>query len=81
MLLYHLCIKYQLEPSQFSHISNYVNNRDEYINDIMKIYNKTKDEAKTLIISTTYGAEINLDKLKWFNDYKKEINFLIHIFI
>ena len=80
VLLLDKCRKYKLEEERYKYIKRYVEDRDFYINDIKETYSKTRDEAKSLIISITYGADINLDKLKWFNDFKAEIKYLSHYF-
>lgn len=80
VLLKHICQLYKLDEDKYKCISKYVDDRDYYINDIKKMYNKSRDEAKSLIISITYGADIVLDKLKWFNNFRSEIKYLSEFF-
>lgn len=51
---------------QVPHISNYCINRDKYLNFIQKHYNTTRDEAKKLIISLSFGGGYD----KWIIDHK-----------
>jgi len=63
VLLNHLC---ELNDIDNEKLSKYINNRDEIINNVIKEYQVTKDEAKNLFISIIYGGSFS----SWCSRYK-----------
>ena len=77
-ILYQYCKRYNLETPN---LKEYIDNRQDILNEIMNKGNITKDEAKKLILSITNGGQIknNLECL-FIYKYRDEINY-IHDYI
>ena len=77
-ILYQYCKRHNLETPN---LKEYIDNRQDILNDIMNKGNITKDEAKKLILSITNGGQIknNLECL-FIYKYRDEINY-IHDYI
>ena len=77
-ILYQYCKRYNLETPN---LREYIDNRQDILNEIMNKGNITKEEAKKLILSITNGGQIknNLECL-FIYKYRDEINY-IHDYI
>ena len=76
-ILLNLCKKFGFDESEYSQIKEYVNKREEYLADVMKGCKKERGDAKSLIISITYGADIDISKsVDWGAEFISQIECL-----
>jgi hypothetical protein len=76
-IIYQYCKKHALETPNSK---DFINNRQDILNEIMKKGNITKEEAKKLILSITDGGQIKNDIASLFI-YKYRDEIIIHDFI
>jgi len=70
-LLYQLCKKYEYECV---YLEKYVNNRDEILSRIMNITQKTREEAKKIILTATNtNKNITIRDCDFVQNYSKEM--------
>jgi hypothetical protein len=73
VILYQYCIKNKIDTPQ---LKEYIDDRDKILNEIIKINNITKEQAKILILKITNGADgehIKKSKCLFIRDYHDEI--------
>ena len=61
VLLYQICKANKIEHSK---LEEYINNREFHLNEVMKTYEVSRDQAKTLFITLLYFGSLS----KWLND-------------
>ena len=89
VLLYQLCNQNNISCK---YLKKYIDNRTELLNEVMTVYNVTKDDAKQLFIQLLYFGTFNswcinhninqnIEPIKFITKFKKELNMIGDIIV
>jgi hypothetical protein len=72
-LLYQYAINQDYIKKETSELKKYIDHREQYLEEIMKQHNFSRDDSKDLILAVLNGAD-RYSPIPWFAKFKKEID-------